>query len=303
MRFYSIPINESLQETTQHGSKDFPLALYQTRLLPGSLRYVPIHWHKELQLCLVTRGKVCFTVNQEQFEVKEGEAFFINSKVVHCAGAVKPEGEASEESAAYICLDFGRELLGGFLGSRLEKQYVIPFINQSEYACLRLEKACKRHERLMERIVRIRDLYVENKEDNYYDIFVCLVEIWRDLTRELKRQEPSTSSCRSEDSETARALIAFIEKNFHKPLSLEEIAEGVSLSKGECSRRFKKVTGKTIWSYLTSVRMAKSVELLLHTSKTIERIGYECGFSNVNIFIRQFKREFETSPGRFRHQV
>lgn len=301
LRFYSIPINESLQETTQHGAKDFPLALYQTKLFPGSLRYVPIHWHKELQLCLVTEGTVCFTVNQEHFVVKAGDAFFINSKVVHCAGALSSE-EASE-GAAYICLDFGHELLGGFLGSRLEKEFVLPFIRPSEYVCLQLSKSCARHELILNRIQRIRDLYLENIEERSYDIFVCLVEIWRDLSAELKRFEPLSEGSRPEDSATVRGIIAFIENNFHAPVSLTEIAEAVNLSKGECSRRFKKITGKTIWTYLTSVRMAKAVELLLHSSKTIERIAYDCGFSNVNIFIRQFKKEFNLPPGQFRHRL
>ena len=98
----------------------------------------------------------------------------------------------------------------------------------------------------------------------------------------------------------SREVISYIEKNLGEKLTLDLIAKEVCLSKWECSRRFKRIAGESVWSYLISARMAKAVELLLYSRKSVERIGFEVGFPNVNLFIRQFKKEFRTTPGQFR---
>ena len=95
-------------------------------------------------------------------------------------------------------------------------------------------------------------------------------------------------------------MISYIEKNLGEKLTLDLITKEVCLSKWECSRRFKRIAGESVWSYLISARMAKAVELLLYSRKSVERIGFEVGFPNVNLFIRQFKKEFRTTPGQFR---
>ena len=118
--------------------------------------------------------------------------------------------------------------------------------------------------------------------------------------RWLHKTEDQPSTRCPEDYETSRKVISYIEKNLGEKLTLDLIAKEVCLSKCECSRRFKRIAGESVWSYLISARMAKAVELLLYSRKSVERIGFEVGFPNVNLFIRQFKKEFRTTPGQFR---
>lgn len=132
------------------------------------------------------------------------------------------------------------------------------------------------------------------------NIFAELVLIWKELARWLHKTEDQPSTRRPEDYETSREVISYIEKNLGEKLTLDLIAKEVCLSKWECSRRFKRIAGESVWSYLISARMAKAVELLLYSRKSVERIGFEVGFPNVNLFIRQFKKEFRTTPGQFR---
>ena len=234
------------------------------------LRYVPLHWHKELQLCLILTGRVRFSINQKEVEAGAGDVIFINSQVIHSATSISND----EEEASYCCINFAYEMVGGFHGSLMERNFVLPFLRNEQNDFLLISE--KSEEGLLEEIsskmLHIRKLF--------------------------KETEPSTR--RPEDYETSRKVISYIEKNLGEKLTLDLIAKEVCLSKWECSRRFKRIAGESVWSYLISARMAKAVELLLYSRKSVERIGFEVGFPNVNLFIRQFKKEFRTTPGQFR---
>ena len=298
MAGHQIVLKSNLEETTQHGSEGFPAALYETVFRSKMLRYVPLHWHKELQLCLILTGRVRFSINQKEVEAGAGDVIFINSQVIHSATSISND----EEEASYCCINFAYEMVGGFDGSLMERNFVLPFLRNEQNDFLLISE--KSEEGLLEEIsskmLHIRKLFKETEPERYFDIFAELVLIWKELARWLHKTEDQPSTRRPEDYETSREVISYIEKNLGEKLTLDLIAKEVCLSKWECSRRFKRIAGESVWSYLISARMAKAVELLLYSRKSVERIGFEVGFPNVNLFIRQFKKEFRTTPGQFR---
>lgn len=298
MAGHQIVLKSNLEETTQHGSEGFPAALYETVFRSKMLRYVPLHWHKELQLCLILTGRVRFSTNQKEVEAGAGDVIFINSQVIHSATSISND----EEEASYCCINFAYEMVGGFHGSLMERNFVLPFLRNEQNDFLLISE--KSEEGLLEEIsskmLHIRKLFKETEPERYFDIFAELVLIWKELVRWLHKTEDQPSTRRPEDYETSREVISYIEKNLGEKLTLDLIAKEVCLSKWECSRRFKRIAGESVWSYLISARMAKAVELLLYSRKSVERIGFEVGFPNVNLFIRQFKKEFRTTPGQFR---
>lgn len=298
MAGHQIVLKSNLEETTQHGSEGFPAALYETVFRSKMLRYVPLHWHKELQLCLILTGHVRFSINQKEVEAGAGDVIFINSQVIHSATSISND----EEEASYCCINFAYEMVGGFHGSLMERNFVLPFLRNEQNDFLLISE--KSEEGLLEEIsskmLHIRKLFKETEPERYFDIFAELVLIWKELVRWLHKTEDQPSTRRPEDYETSRKVISYIEKNLGEKLTLDLIAKEVCLSKWECSRRFKRIAGESVWGYLISARMAKAVELLLYSRKSVERIGFEVGFPNVNLFIRQFKKEFRTTPGQFR---
>lgn len=298
MAGHQIVLKSNLEETTQHGSEGFPAALYETVFRSKMLRYVPLHWHKELQLCLILTGRVRFSINQKEVEAGAGDVIFINSQVIHSATSISND----EEEASYCCINFAYEMVGGFHGSLMERNFVLPFLRNEQNDFLLISE--KSEEGLLEEIsskmLHIRKLFKETEPERYFDIFAELVLIWKELVRWLHKTEDQPSTRRPGDYETSREVISYIEKNLGEKLTLDLIAKEVCLSKWECSRRFKRIAGESVWSYLISARMAKAVELLLYSRKSVERIGFEVGFPNVNLFIRQFKKEFRTTPGQFR---
>ncbi len=91
-----------------------------------------------------------------------------------------------------------------------------------------------------------------------------------------------------------------IDENFSKPLRLKEVAKSIGLSSSSFSLGFKKLTGFTFEGYIQNQRLNESKRLLQTSSLPIRQIGVQCGYHSYSYFIQLFKKNFKTSPGKFR---
>ena len=66
------------------------------------------------------------------------------------------------------------------------------------------------------------------------------------------------------------------------------------------SHSFKKLTGYSPKQYLLLTRMSYARELLITTDTAVKVITDQCGFNDVNNFIRVFKREYQMTPKQYR---
>lgn len=70
-----LNISKDLQELTLHGTKEFPVALYETVMRLGSMDFLPLHWHKEIQFVYIKSGRVQYRVGTDVFILEEGRDF------------------------------------------------------------------------------------------------------------------------------------------------------------------------------------------------------------------------------------
>ena len=96
-------------------------------------------------------------------------------------------------------------------------------------------------------------------------------------------------------------IIATIEKDCAKDITVKEIAASFGISPEHFSRKFKEITGFTPIEYMRRRRFAKALELL-HTNKSVSEIAEETGFHQVNYFSREFKKLFNMTPTEFQKQ-
>jgi two-component system response regulator YesN len=93
-----------------------------------------------------------------------------------------------------------------------------------------------------------------------------------------------------------RKAEAFMAEQFHRDLSLEEVANHVYLSPVYFSRFFKEKTGTNFIDRLTELRMKAAVELLDQHRYQIQEIGEMVGYRNAKYFTRVFKQLLGTTP-------
>ena len=86
-------------------------------------------------------------------------------------------------------------------------------------------------------------------------------------------------------------------------LSLVDIGDAVGLSSSYVSRIFKEYYGTNYVDYLNRNRIEKAKEILKDFSIPVHTVAEMAGFSNLQTFIRVFKKYEQLSPGKYRRII
>jgi transcriptional regulator GlxA family with amidase domain len=95
-------------------------------------------------------------------------------------------------------------------------------------------------------------------------------------------------------------VLAWIEQEAHRDLTLRDIAERAAMSVRTLNRRFQAETGQTPMQWVTGVRVRHAQQLLENTAYGVEKIGRDVGFSSPANFREQFRRLTGVSPQSYR---
>jgi transcriptional regulator GlxA family with amidase domain len=98
-------------------------------------------------------------------------------------------------------------------------------------------------------------------------------------------------------------MMAYMEENFQKDLSLEKLAQSVNLSIWHFGHLFKTETGKSPVQYLKSLRLAHARKLLETTFLSIKEVMTKVGMRDQTHFAKDFKRSYGLTPKRYRAAV
>lgn len=94
----------------------------------------------------------------------------------------------------------------------------------------------------------------------------------------------------------------YVQTHLGEKISLTEVAAHLHLNASYLSRMYKKETGEGFVEYVTRVKMAKAIELLEHSTKSVEQIAYELGFESKSYFLKTFKRFYGISPKAYKYK-
>jgi len=112
-----------------------------------------------------------------------------------------------------------------------------------------------------------------------------------------------TAEAPAYDQERMDRVFQYLNTHLGDVVHLSDVARIVSLSDGAFSRFFRLHTGKTFPQFLNELRIGRACRLLIESDKTITEVSYECGFTNLSNFNRQFLRLRRTSPRQYRRQL
>jgi AraC-like DNA-binding protein len=92
----------------------------------------------------------------------------------------------------------------------------------------------------------------------------------------------------------------YIDENFNKTLSLDIIADYISLNPSYTGRIFKQYYNIGVADYINQVRIEKAVELLNTGDYKINELALMTGFTNATYFIQIFKKLKGKTPGQYK---
>lgn len=122
------------------------------------------------------------------------------------------------------------------------------------------------------------------------------------IAQELRDADSIRTEMVLQKDRTARLspILEYVERKYSEPINLKEAAFLARMSIPQFVRLFKKVAGMSFVSYLTHVRLSRSVRLLKESCLTIAEVAYQVGFCDQSYFDRRFKAAFGLTPRDFR---
>lgn len=119
------------------------------------------------------------------------------------------------------------------------------------------------------------------------------------LLFESSHQIPPTQS---KPKQHVEGMVDFIEKNYYKKISVEELAERFYLNKNYIRTIFVKELGLSPKQYIQKMRMERAAFLLTETNEDVSLVAKSVGYDDALLFSKMFKRYHELSPTEYRRQ-
>lgn len=104
-------------------------------------------------------------------------------------------------------------------------------------------------------------------------------------------------------AELVEAVRVYLNKNFRRPLAMEELAAFLGRSSSTVAHVFKKATRRSVGEELRYLRVTRAKELLRNSDYPIGRIAELCGFGDAAHFSRVFKQHEKLSPKDYREKL
>lgn len=144
------------------------------------------------------------------------------------------------------------------------------------------------------------DIYsIANSADAIRDMKICerLYSLLTHLMEDTSSPEPTHKRTRHRDMDV---VISYLDENFKRKVSLEELADKFFINKFYLTRLFKEHTGQTINEYIINKRITYAKSLLRFTGKSLEEIGEESGIGDAGYFSKTFTRIEGINPKDYR---
>lgn len=238
------------------------------------------HYHKGHEIYYLLRGHTKYFIGNEIFYLKKGNMVFVPKGVLHVTD--------NEE-----CMDLSR-ILVTFTDDMLD-EYTMTYLKElynDKFVCFADEHQPKIEELLHKMTLES----VRDTEDREYLIRLYIKELLVLISRYRIHQVKVQLS---EAQVIIKKVTDYINENFDKQLSEDEMSKVFAMSRSHFSRKFKSVTGLRYSEYVTNVRITNAETLLRESDLPITDIAQRCGFNDSNYFAAVFKRLKGITPYKY----
>ena len=112
----------------------------------------------------------------------------------------------------------------------------------------------------------------------------------------------SADSLPPQTSLVVKHAIAYLQQNHQRPISRQELAAAIGVSKDYISHIFSQELGISPWEYLSRYRIQQAKTLLRHTHASITTVAQQAGFEDLSYFNRVFRKHVGCSPTAYRER-
>lgn len=282
-----LRIQSNQMEEVEGLYNEYPYAFHHVDM---SQTAVPWHWHEAVEFCYVQTGSVKVSTAGQSQVFQKGEGFFINSNVL-----------TAMTDAPDCIIDshlFHPVFLGGHFKSVFETKYLNPVIQNRHLDLLPLRGDSQTQKQLLGKLCQLSRL--QDSADVEFQTRNLLSEIWLLLLQELAHTQLKASLPKNQDR--LLNMLAYIQENFDRKLTLQEIAEASAVSTRECLRCFQASIRQSPMEYLMDYRVQAATKLLETTDLSVTEIAMRTGWGSSSYFAKMFHRLRGKTPNAHRKE-
>ncbi|MBQ4051512.1 MAG: helix-turn-helix transcriptional regulator [Oscillospiraceae bacterium] len=245
------------------------------------------HYHLSCEVIYVTEGEAEFLVDGHRYLARSGSIVFLNSFEQHEVRAL-----SAPYRRYFMIIDSVEmeRLLSCAALASIFKNRPVGFSH-----CVSLPEQLHEEMQLL-----FRQLYREYSAPGLYS-----TQLIRDLFEQMLirvcRVCPGNFTI-GDSSYAGRIgdIQKYIESHFTEDIRIADLAKQFFISPYYLSHTFKAQVGCSPKQYIQLNRLSYAKELLETTDLQVGQIAYQCGFGDINNFIRAFREWFGASPNRYR---
>lgn len=252
--------------------------------------YYPWHYHAELELIFILSGQGVRYVGNSIENFYEDELVLLGSNLPHTWNTSSDHHQPVTAIVIYLKEDFFNE----------------NWMQSIEFESIRnlsvmMNKGIKIGKDVA---LALKPKFFEMLSASPFERLMILLQILEYLShnQEYKFLCKQEFSCDFDDTDKTRinSVYDFIQKNYHRQISLTEISSKLNMSDEYFSRYFSKTMKKPFFEFLNEYKINRACRLLIETDKQISEICYASGFESLPFFYRQFKKFKGYQPKTYR---
>lgn len=246
------------------------------------------NWHPDMELTILLRGRAKFTFGGEPHTLEEDDVILINSNMGHLLHWDKPGNIG-------MTVRFSPDAIREHVGA--DKKIILDCVSD------RTTRSGDAFRKIRYYVARMMRAFLEKKEmpftliGAYYSLLGVLVS---DFGRTADQAAESVK--RSENQEITKRIINFLEENYMRKISLDEISKYMKYNRTYCSLFFKRNVGINFFDYLARIRFRHAFHELNTTSKSLTAIAADNGFSDLKTFSSYFRKIMQQAPSQYRRE-
>jgi AraC-like DNA-binding protein len=275
----------------------------------------PYHFHPEIELTLIIKGKGKRLVGSQIDNYEAGDLVLLGENVPHCW---LNENTVDEENLKENTVDEGNpEIIGkGVLAESDAAQSIViqfkkDFLGDVFFEKMEFKKIKNLLAKAQSGLVitgETKDILVEKmkemeSESPYFRLMI-LIDVLQKIAYSNDTQiidnQPLTIKLNQHDAEKINSIYAYIMEHYTSEISLENVAKQAFMTPPAFCRYFKKITRKTLVEVVVEYRIKHACQLLSSSDKSISAICFESGFGNISYFNKQFKEMMRETPLGYR---
>lgn len=245
------------------------------------------HFHQNLEIVYVLEGSVEVQIEPETYNLKKGDFLLINANKRH-------SWRATEEKILLASFQINFTMLAEYMGT-----------NQLLFWCNTTADKNESYEQLKRVLDQMLNRSYDKEKEGaiylnsiYYEAIYLLVAYFMIKADDVRMKENFTP-----DNSRIFEIQNYVQANYQKQLSLNDLAQKLYLSNAYLSKYIKKHFGLSFLEYVNNIRLFHAVDELVYSEKKITRIALDNGFPTTAAFNKAFKEIYNMTPSAYRSTV